>query len=379
MAKWKIVREENLDGYLVLKRKVFINMLVLVIVSLFGLIALYVLFGKGRTAETVVRIIWFMTDMSYEDALMFYHMNIRSNADVIIYFISAITFFVIFRLLLGWFTKYFGEINHGLDALINRDGKKIELSKEMRSMENKLNSVRETLEQQFDEIQQAEQKKDELVMYLAHDIRTPLTSVIGYLKLMEEMPGLSEEQRVKFLQITMEKAERLEVLINEFFDITRYGKQTIEISKDKIDLYYMLAQMVEEVFPALEEQGKHIKLHVPEDCGVHGDPDKLARVFQNLLKNAIAYSSPQSTITIGAMEDERDTTVWVSNQGTEVPRENFQHLFDKFYRIDDARQSYSGGAGLGLAIAKELVEMHGGTIEADGEGDIITFTVILPK
>ena len=143
-------------------------------------------------------------------------------------------------------TGYFREINQGIDALLSEDVMKIQLSAEMRPFERKLNTVKQTLKKQKQETALAEQRKDELVMYLAHDIRTPLTSVIGYLNLLEEQPDMPVELRAKNVHITLEKAYRLEEMINEFFEITRYNSSQIKLSKEQVDLYYMLIQLSDE-------------------------------------------------------------------------------------------------------------------------------------
>lgn len=366
------------EDYFSLKKKIFLQMFLLMIGSLIGIWALYSTFWFGKIADPMVSFFQFVFQTDYNSALSIYQRLIRNNMEGIMLFAASVCFFLLFWFFLNWFTKYFGEINRGIDALIVRDGKEIHLSKEMKTMEVKLNFVRKTLEQQFDEIQAAEQKKDELIMYLAHDIRTPLTSVIGYLSLMEEMPNLTEEQRQKFLQITLSKASRLEILINEFFDITRYGKQGFSLSKEKIDLYYMLVQLVEESYPALNENNKQVEIKAKESCIVYADGEKLARVFQNMLKNAIFYSEENSTITIEAEQTTESTIIRFSNYGKTIPKEKLIYLFDKFYRMDEARQTHNGGAGLGLAIAKELVEMHGGTIGAESENNSTIFTIIIP-
>lgn len=221
-------------------------------------------------------------------------------------------------------------------------------------------------------------RKNDLITYLAHDLKTPLTSVIGYLSLLEEVPDMPSEQRAKYLHITVEKAHRLEHLVNEFFEITRFHLQQIHLEKERIDLYYMLVQMKDEFYPILQERGNTAVLRAGEDLTVYGDPVKLARVFNNILKNAAAYSTPNTEILIRAEQREREVAVTIQNQGPTIPADKLSAIFEKFYRMDEARTSHTGGAGLGLAIAKEIVVLHGGTISADSRENTTSFTVTLP-
>ena len=298
---------------------------------------------------------------------------------------------LLFRVSLSWFVRYFNEIDAGLDRLIQGDNKEISMSPEMAPMEQKLNVLRQALEKRELEAKLSEERKNNLVMYLAHDIRTPLTSVIGYLSLLEEAKDMPMEQREKYVHVTLEKANRLEQLINEFFEITRYNIQEIILEKEKIDLYYMLVQMLEEFYPALEEKGNRAVLHSSEDVCVYGDSVKLARVFNNILRNAIAYSYRDTQIDIfveevygknagdgPAKEKPEKIVVCFRNRGKTIPKEKLSSIFDKFYRMDEARNSDTGGAGLGLAIAKEIVARHGGRIFAESEREQVAFWVELP-
>ncbi len=221
-------------------------------------------------------------------------------------------------------------------------------------------------------------RKNDLIAYLAHDLKTPLTSVIGYLSLLDEAPDMPLEQRAKYTRITLDKAYRLEKMINEFFDITRYNLQQIVVQKEPLDLYYMLVQLTDEMLPVLEKNGNTAVLQAGENLTVPGDPDKLARVFQNVLKNAAAYSYPNTEIVISADEREGAVAVRFVNQGRTIPREKLSAVFEKFTRLDESRTSGTGGAGLGLAIAKEIVTLHGGDITADSQNDMVTFTITLP-
>lgn len=221
-------------------------------------------------------------------------------------------------------------------------------------------------------------RKNDLIAYLAHDLKTPLTSVIGYISLLKEAPDMPVEQRAKYTYIALEKALRLESLINEFFDITRYNLHEILLEEETFDLGYMLMQMADEFYPVLEQHGKSITIHAEEDLPITADSAKLARVFNNILKNAVAYSYDNTEIEIHAQMQSNTIHVSISNFGKTIPKQKLDMIFEKFYRLDDARSTNTGGAGLGLAIAKEIVVAHGGTISVTSEKQVTTFTVELP-
>ena len=277
-----------------------------------------------------------------------------------------------------WVTGYFREVNQGIESLLADDEKQIQLSPEMLPFERKLNSVKQTLAERKMETALAEQRKDELVMYLAHDIRTPLTSVIGYLNLLEEDPNMPPEQRAAQVHIVLEKAYRLETMVNEFFEITKYKSQKITLSKETIDLYYMLVQLSDELSPVLAPRENTVTLHLDENLTIEADPEKLARVFNNILKNAASYSFPHTEIVISAEKLEHEVIIRFQNSGEDIPNEALASLFNKFYRVDQSRSSDTGGTGLGLAIAKEIVTLHGGAISASSKNHVVTFTVSLP-
>jgi len=221
-------------------------------------------------------------------------------------------------------------------------------------------------------------RKNDLITYLAHDLKTPLTSIIGYLSLLDEIPEMPEKQRKKYTKITLDKAQRLEKLINEFFEITRYNLQQISIEKETVDLSYMLFQMADEFYPILQAHGNTAKLEIDENLTIMADPIELARVFNNILKNAVAYSSPDTPIKIQAKKEEHYVRICFSNEGKTIPKQKLNSIFEKFFRLDDARATNTGGAGLGLAIAKEIVTLHNGTISASSENGITAFLITLP-
>lgn len=284
-----------------------------------------------------------------------------------------------FYFILARIVRYFNEVSTGIDKLVEESTDVITLSPEMEAMEKKLNAVKYALEKRAREAKEAEQRKNDLVMYLAHDIRTPLTSVIGYLSLLDEAPDMPAEQKAKYIGITLDKAYRLEQLINEFFDITRFNLQSMMLNKEVLHLPFMLEQIADEFYPMLEPQGKKIIVQAAADLMVEGDADKLARVFHNILKNAIAYSYDQTTIEMAAQEQGKQVVITFSNQGKAIPENKLNTIFEKFYRLDTSRSSHTGGAGLGLAIAKEIVVAHEGTIGVESDPYLTVFTVSLPS
>jgi two-component system sensor histidine kinase VanS len=333
---------------------------------------------RGYIGDAIVRFLVKNYLFSKAEALMIYDRVVRSNMNIILSVLILVFLVILFRFSMSWFIKYFNEISSGMDHLVEDSEEGISLSPEMDFMEKRLNTIKDKLEKQKRAAQEAEQRKNDLVVYLAHDIRTPLTSVIGYLSLLDESPDMPMKQRAKYTHITLDKAYRLEKLISEFFEITRYNLQQIKLEKETIDLYYMLVQITDEFYPILSEKGNITVLYADGKLTAYGDPNKLARVFNNILKNAAAYSYPNTEIVISAKETDGYVKIIFQNQGNTIPPDKLSAIFEKFYRLDEARTSDTGGSGLGLAIAKEIVTLHGGTILAQSKDNTITFTVSLP-
>lgn len=366
------------DEYSVFRSKLTRRVCGSVALSVLIVVALYRLLWKRRMGDVIVWLLVHVLNMSRQEAFYFYADHFRLNKDL--FFCGAVFLlfaFMLWRVFRGM-SRYFGEINQGIESLLADDGEQIRLSPEMLPFERKLNAVKRTLAERKEETAQAERRKDELVMYLAHDIRTPLTSVIGYLNLLEEEPDSPPEQRAKRVHIALDKAYRLETMMNEFFEITRYNSQQITLSREAVDLYYLLVQLADELTPVLAARGNSVALRLDEDLTVRGDAEKLARVFGNILKNAAAYSNPHTEITVSTQRAEQAVIIRFQNRGPDIPREKLEALFDKFYRLDQARSTGKGGTGLGLAIAREIVLLHGGSIRADSENRTVTFTVRLP-
>lgn len=298
-------------------------------------------------------------------------------------FITLFTFIVIcMGISMYFYAHYRGkrEISFIAEAMnsIMTDKDEISLPVKYSEIETQLRKIKTVAQKQQQRMQMEMLQKNDLITYLAHDLKTPLASVIGYLSLLDEARDMSAEQKSKYINVALEKAYRLEELINEFFDITRFNIQSIVLNKGKIKLAYMLRQLADEFYPILTPQGKQMVIQVSDDLILIGDADKLARVFNNIIKNAIAYSYQKSIIDVIASIQEDKVLITFTNQGDPIPTRRLDTIFEKFYRLDSARSTNTGGAGLGLAIAQEIIIAHEGTITAESSLEHTTFTVKLP-
>ncbi len=367
------------DGrYRQLRTTLFLRTILLLITDAVLLFIFSDLFLFGRFANFMVGILNHFIYHDYDRALEAYQLIFRNRLEWFWLMGLFAVFLVSMWIYLRNFTKYFYEINRGIDALIEENPGEVILSPELSLTERKINHIRHTLEQRKSEAAVAEQRKNDLVVYLAHDLKTPLTSVIGYLTLLRDEGQISEELREKYLSISLEKAERLEDLINEFFEITRFSLSSITLEYSNVNLTRLLEQLTYEFQPMLSEKNLTCSLEMERDMTLRCDVDQMQRVLDNLLRNAVNYSFEGGTIRIGAAREGDDMKIRVSNRGNTIPKEKLERIFEQFYRLDSARSSRSGGAGLGLAIAKEIVELHQGTITARSEDERIEFEVTLP-
>jgi len=375
----KSKRDKRRNDYTKIKRKVFFRMLLIIFATAATVYFLRFFIQKNfSVGDSIVQFLKNTLHLRENVAVLIYRFTFYNNIEGITLIVILVFLVILLRFSISWFTKYFDEVSAGMDRLAEESDDEITLSPELDFMENKLNQIKNNLEKQKKAALDAEQRKNDLVVYLAHDIKTPLTSVIGYLSLLDEAPDMPPEQKAKYVGITLEKAYRLEQLINEFFEITRFNIQTIVLNKEKINLLFMLQQMADEFYPMLTPQEKQMSVNVPDGLTLWGDADKLARVFNNILKNAIAYSYENSVIDIFAQQQDKNIIITFTNQGNPIPQAKLETIFEKFYRLDSARSTNTGGAGLGLAIAQEIVTAHDGTISVESNTENTTFTVKLP-
>ncbi len=366
-----------------IRTQIFIRTAGLCLTAVLIFFLVYRFFVRGKFADFMVSFFQSSLRMDYDAALNFYQQAFRNYEKLFCFIFIAVVFLFLLHIYLGWFSRYFAEIDRQMVRLLGEDTEEkageISLSPELIAIERKMNQLKYRMEKQKSDMLLSEKRKNDLIMYLAHDLKTPLASVIGYLNLLRDEGEISGELREKYLDISLGKAERLEELINEFFEIARYNLSDITLQYSRINFSRLLEQLVYEFGPMLAEKNLTVSLQVEEDILFSCDADKIQRVFDNLLRNAVLYSFRDTEIHITAEQQKYALIVRFSNHGNPISKEKLERLFEQFYRLDTARSTESGGcAGLGLAIAKQIVELHNGTITAKSEAEVIEFTVTLP-
>lgn len=346
-------------------------------------------FGKFAIYTVVAVIIFFVfVDGIFNDEIAnfvseidrsTYYIFVRNKKIVLIsavFMIIVLNFFILLR-------KSDNDlmvILDSMDQISKNPDDKVKLPDSLYYIESKLNEIRIELVKTRDKAKEEEEKKNDLIMYMAHDIKTPLTSTIGYLSLLlDEKDIIEKATREKYIQIALKKALRVEELTNQFFEITRYNLHDMHISKERINLSILLEQLIDECYPMLQEKRLECRMNHNNNIYINGDGDKLARAFENLLKNAINYSFDNSCIELTVKENENNIEMEFKNKGEKIPEYKLQKLFEPFFRADEARTSKTGGSGLGLAITKEIIELHNGTINVKNDDDYIRFYIELPK
>lgn len=296
---------------------------------------------------------------------------------LVIFLIWLIGVLIFLYCLLKKVFSYVEALSDSANLLLDKSVEYIELPDDLEDIERNLNYLKRESARNERVARENEQKKNDLVVYLAHDLKTPLTSLIGYLSLLEEIKDMPKEQRERYIEVTLEKSYKLEDLINELFDITRFNSEIMVLEPTEVNLNLMLEQIIDDFYPVLKENEKEIELSISDKILLEADPDKLARVFNNLIKNSIYYSTDKK-ITITVTKKENKVEIVTCNKGRKISDEKLKRIFEKFYRADSSRTTKTGGSGLGLAIAKDIVELHGGTIKATSDKEYTKFYVELP-
>ena len=343
------------------------------------------LLGNLVIATIISIIIYFILALFFESSLseMVYRLNydlyswIVYNRDIVVYVYIGMVLAVIIYKFISKYVNSINEVYKSLDLILKEDNETIKLPSEVNEFSEKLNDIKYDYILNKKNAKEAEEKKNDLIMYMAHDLKTPLTSTIGYLTLLTDEKEIPRNLQEKYMKIALDKALRVEDLTNQFFDITRYNLSNIQINKKEINLGYLLEQLIDECYPMLEERNLKCELIAKEKIKYLGDGDKLARAFGNLLKNAINYSYENTTIKIELKKENENILISFKNKGEKIPEYKLDKIFEKFYRGDSSRTSSTGGSGLGLAITKEIIELHGGKITVKNDDEYIEFDILI--
>lgn len=297
-------------------------------------------------------------------------------------FFLGFMFFCTALLAIFHFKRFSNAMDQTMDAIsgiYENPEKKIILPENFHEMEVELNEARIKTHADQQAAKEANQRKNDLIMYMAHDLKTPLTSVIGYLSLVASEPSIPMDVKEKYMRIALKKAHRLEDLINEFFDITRFNFSHMVLEKSTVNLSLMLQQMVSEFVTDFNQKGLQTKCTIEPDVMAVCDVGKMERVFDNLLKNIVNYSYAGTEISVALHRcEDGSIEIVTENAGKTIAPEMLEHIFDQFFRLDGSRSTQTGGSGLGLAVAKEIIERHDGSISCESQDEIIRFRVVLP-
>lgn len=298
----------------------------------------------------------------------------------ILYVVLGIGIFsVTFLLLQRKSLKYIGKIAAAVQNISEGDlNTEIEVlgDDEFSMIAANLNRMEADIRELMDKERESERTKNELITNVAHDLRTPLTSIIGYLELLSKGVPIPQEMQQKYIEIVYTKAKRLEKLIEDLFGFTKVGKVSMNVGN--VDIVKLLGQILEEFYPSFADKDLVYELvsNVPAKT-IIADGNLLARLFDNLINNAIKYGAEGKKVLVKILAEEEIVTISVTNFGYVIPADELPLIFNKFYRVEQSRSTTTGGTGLGLAIAKNIVDMHGGTIAVTSDLNGTVFTVKL--
>ncbi len=307
-----------------------------------------------------------------------------STISVLLFVLLGILLFsLVFLLLQRKMARDIETIAHAVKQISEGDlSTRLELEGEgeLTDLAENLNRMEEDIQELIDKERTSEQSKTDLITNVAHDLRTPLTSILGYLELLRKNQKLSPEMQQKYLDIAYNKSVRLQKLIEELFGFTKLSYGKINMNVTKVDIVELLAQLLEESYPNFQKNGlSYDFVSNRKSQIIEADGDLLARLFDNLIGNAIKYGKEGKRVRVSLRADREIVTIKIVNYGYVIPENELPLIFDRFYRTDHSRTNASGpgGTGLGLAIVKNITDMHHGTVSVSSDLSGTVFTVRL--
>lgn len=229
------------------------------------------------------------------------------------------------------------------------------------------------------DLEYLKKERSEFLASISHELRTPLTYVKGYADIARR-PNMEEEERNRYLSIIYEEAEHMEKLVKDLFELAKMDQHSFQIHKEPTNFYSFLKKLHDKMHPAFQAKKMSLVYQCEKNIIVHIDQKRFEQVMINLLDNALKYADQGSTVSIDVKAEKKKVVIIISDEGRGIPKEDLPHIFERFYRVDKSRSRNSGGTGLGLAIVKEIVEAHGGTIDAVSEyGKGTNMIITLPE
>ena len=304
--------------------------------------------------------------------------------DVFVIMIFTVLLLLMYFILISHsFVTYVREIISGIERMKNGDFTEeipVRGEDEFSEIADSINEMSRNLSQNMESQKVAERTKDELITNVAHDLRTPLTSILGYLDLLTQGDFLTDDQRQKYLSIVSNKARQLETLVKDLFDYTRYDKDKVKIKEEILDLNLFMPQIVDEFYPSFVDNQLECRTDFYDGAlNIEGNGELLARAIGNLMSNAIKYGAEGKLVEVKTGRMDKMAFVAVINYGKIIPEEDLDKIFDKFYRVESSRFLKTGGTVLGLAIAKNIVTLHDGKIWATSDESGTRFQIELPE
>lgn len=299
--------------------------------------------------------------------------------------IGIVLFIFYFFLLTKKFSVYLNEILCGINevAMGNFNSKiTVQGENEFAQIANQFNQMADDIKNIMEGERKTEKAKNDLITNVAHDLRTPLTSILGYLDLAlgsKEQMKVDEETKDKYISISYQKAKRLEKLIEDLFNYTKFSSGEVILRKRELDLVKFMEQMLEEFYPSFQEnQLECIYENFMEEAVIWGDGELLARAIANLMSNAVKYGKDGKKIVIKIFREDEQVKLSITNYGEIISEKDIEHVFDKFFRGESSRSRETGGTGLGLAITQRIIFMHEGMIEVHSDIDGTVFQIAIP-
>lgn len=349
-------------------RRISIKLLLVVLLSFFTSIFIM------SEIETYIKKIYFFPAL-YKST----HAAIVSG--LLIYTIGISSFVLIFVLIINREIKYIKYISKQVKRIANEDfGATIEIRgrDELAELCENINIMSKELKSKFEKEREMEKIKTEFITNVSHDLRTPLTSIIGYMDFLKNEKFRSEKEEKEYINSAYNLANKLKSLIDQLFEFTKLSDSEVKLDLIEADICAILNQILGEYSPILEKNDLRIVANIPEsDIIVKIDVEKIVRVFENILNNAEKYSDRPSEVVVSMESKDKEVIICFSNKGEHISKENINRLFERFYRNDVSRSNNVPGSGLGLAISKRIVELHGGEIWAESNEDLISFKVKL--